>query len=98
MLATTPYNSILVEAADAVGVVTLNRAEKRNALSLEVMRELIAAFEAIGADRSVKVVILRGLGPALLLPSIRPRHREPILAPSLSPRSTTGRRRSPPRC
>jgi enoyl-CoA hydratase/carnithine racemase len=64
MLATTPYNTILVEAGDAVGVVTLNRAEKRNALSLEVMRELIAAFEAIGADRSVKVVILRGLGPA----------------------------------
>ncbi|HEV2741022.1 MAG TPA: enoyl-CoA hydratase [Candidatus Elarobacter sp.] len=64
MLATTPYNSILVEAAGAVAVVTLNRAEKRNALSLEVMRELIAAFEAIGADRSVKVVILRGLGPA----------------------------------
>jgi enoyl-CoA hydratase/carnithine racemase len=64
MLATTPYNSILVEAADGIGVVTLNRAEKRNALSLEVMRELIAAFEAIGADRTVKVVILRGLGPA----------------------------------
>jgi len=64
MLATTPYNSILVEAAGAIGVVTLNRAEKRNALSLEVMRELIAAFEAIGADRTVKVVILRGLGPA----------------------------------
>jgi enoyl-CoA hydratase/carnithine racemase len=64
MLATTPYNSILVEAAGAIGVVTLNRAEKRNALSLEVMRELIAAFEAIGADRTVKVVILRGVGPA----------------------------------
>jgi enoyl-CoA hydratase/carnithine racemase len=64
MLATTPYNSILVEAAGAVAVVTLNRAEKRNALSLDVMRELIVAFEAIGADRTVKVVILRGLGPA----------------------------------
>jgi enoyl-CoA hydratase/carnithine racemase len=64
MLATTPYNTILVEAGGAVGVVTLNRAEKRNALSLEAMRELTAAFEAIGADRSMKVVILRGLGPA----------------------------------
>jgi enoyl-CoA hydratase/carnithine racemase len=64
MLATTPYSTILVEADGAVGIVTLNRAEKRNALSLDVMRELIAAFEAIGADRTVKVVILRGLGPA----------------------------------
>jgi enoyl-CoA hydratase/carnithine racemase len=63
MLATTSYRFILVEAADAVATLTLNRPEKRNALSLDVMRELIAAFEAIGADRSVKVVILRGLGP-----------------------------------
>jgi len=64
MLAMTSYNTILVEAGDAVAVVTLNRAEKRNALSLEAMRELTAALEAVGADRSVKVVILRGLGPA----------------------------------
>jgi len=67
MLATTPtpYRSILVESGDdGVAVVTLNRSEKRNALSLEVMHELIAAFEAIGADRAAKVVILRGVGPA----------------------------------
>jgi enoyl-CoA hydratase/carnithine racemase len=64
MLATTPSTSILVDADGAVAVVTLNRAEKRNALSLDVMRELTAAFEALGADRSVKAVILRGLGPA----------------------------------
>jgi enoyl-CoA hydratase/carnithine racemase len=64
MLATTPYRTILVEADSAVATVTLNRPEKRNALSLEVMRELIGAFEAIGADRSIKVAILRGVGPA----------------------------------
>jgi enoyl-CoA hydratase/carnithine racemase len=64
MLATTSYRYILVESADAVATVTLNRPDKRNALSLGVMRELIAAFEAIGADRSLKVAIVRGLGPA----------------------------------
>lgn len=65
MLATTPYRYILVETAeDGIATVTLNRPEKRNALSLDVMRELIAAFEALGAERAVKVVILRGLGPA----------------------------------
>ena len=65
MLTTTPYQYILVEAVeDGIATVTLNRPEKRNALSLDVMRELIAAFEAIGADRGVKAVILRGLGPA----------------------------------
>jgi enoyl-CoA hydratase/carnithine racemase len=65
MLAATPYRFILVETADdGVAVVTLNRAEKRNALSLDVMRELIAAFDAIGTDRAIKAVILRGVGPA----------------------------------
>jgi enoyl-CoA hydratase/carnithine racemase len=64
MIAATPYRFIQVEtAADGIAVVTLNRPEKRNALSLEVMQELIAAFEAIGADRSAKVAILRGVGP-----------------------------------
>ena len=61
----SPYRFILAETADdGVAVVTLNRAEKRNALSLDVMRELVTAFEAIGADRAIKVVILRGVGPA----------------------------------
>jgi enoyl-CoA hydratase/carnithine racemase len=65
MLATTPYRFILVEdAGDGVTVVTLNRPDKRNALSFEVMRELTGAFEAIGAERGVKAVILRGVGPA----------------------------------
>jgi enoyl-CoA hydratase/carnithine racemase len=63
MLAVTSQRYILVESAGSVAVVTLNRPEKRNALSLDVMRELIAAFEAIGADRGVKVAILRGIGP-----------------------------------
>jgi len=65
MLAVTPHRYIVVENDDsAVAVVTLNRPEKRNALSLDVMTELIAAFEAIGADRATKVVVLRGVGVA----------------------------------
>jgi enoyl-CoA hydratase/carnithine racemase len=64
MIAPSAYRNLLVEGSDGIAVVTLNRPEKRNALSLEVMRELLAAFEAIGADRSIKAVILRGLGPA----------------------------------
>ena len=63
MPAVTSYRYIHVESAGSVAAVTLNRPEKRNALSLDVMRELIAAFEAIGADRGVKVAILRGVGP-----------------------------------
>ena len=65
MLAENPYRHILAETGDdGIAVVTLNRPEKRNALSREVMNELIAAFETIGANRAAKAVILRGVGPA----------------------------------
>jgi enoyl-CoA hydratase/carnithine racemase len=59
-----PYEFLRVETSDAVATVTLAHPEKRNALSLATMRELLRAFEAIGADRSVRAVILRALGPA----------------------------------
>ena len=63
MLATTRYESIQVDAADGVATVTLNRPEKRNALSVAAMLEITAALEAIAADGSVRAVILRGVGP-----------------------------------
>lgn len=47
-----------------IAVLTMARPEKRNALSLEVMRELIAAFSEIGAEQQTRAVILRGEGPA----------------------------------
>lgn len=64
MSVTPAQHHVLVDVAEGVATVTLNRPEKRNALSLELMRELIAALETIGADRSLKAVILRGVGPA----------------------------------
>lgn len=64
MLATAPYNHLLVDVADGIASVTMNRPEKRNALSLEVMHELTAALQAIAADRAAHVVVLRGVGPA----------------------------------
>jgi enoyl-CoA hydratase/carnithine racemase len=49
---------------DGILTITLSRPEKRNALSLRVMRALISALEEAGADRGVRVVILAALGPA----------------------------------
>jgi enoyl-CoA hydratase/carnithine racemase len=48
------------------GVVrlTLNRPEQRNALSLEMIRQLMTQFEAMAHDDQVRVVILAGAGPA----------------------------------
>jgi enoyl-CoA hydratase/carnithine racemase len=60
----TAAKQVEVTREDAIAVVTMNRPEKRNALSLELMRELIAAFRDIGNDRSTPAVILRGEGPA----------------------------------
>ena len=40
----------------------LNRPERRNALSSQMVREIAATFAAIAADRSVRIVILRGAG------------------------------------
>lgn len=63
MSVTPAQKHLLIDVEDGVATVTLNRSEKRNALSLELMRELIAALDAIGLDRAIKVVILRGVGP-----------------------------------
>jgi enoyl-CoA hydratase/carnithine racemase len=57
-------NAVLLDSTPPIATVTLNRPEKRNALSVEVMTDLIAAFEQIGQDRQIGVVILRANGPA----------------------------------
>jgi enoyl-CoA hydratase/carnithine racemase len=57
----------LVLLADGEGVaarITLNRPEKRNALSLELMEELIAALHRLGSDPEVRAIVIEGAGPA----------------------------------
>lgn len=44
--------------------LTMNRPDKRNALSLAMMREMVHAFSQLGSDRQTRVVILAGAGPA----------------------------------
>jgi enoyl-CoA hydratase/carnithine racemase len=46
----------------AVAVVTLNRPQRRNALSLGLMRELIDCLGEIGLDRETRAVILAAAG------------------------------------
>ncbi len=55
---------VTTEIADGIAIVTMRRPEKRNALSLEVMRDLLRAFGAIGENPQVRAVILCGDGPA----------------------------------
>lgn len=58
------YRYVLVERRDGVAVITMNRPEKRNALSVAHMEELTEAFRRTGEDKEAAVVILRGAGPA----------------------------------
>ncbi|QIN78191.1 enoyl-CoA hydratase [Rubrobacter marinus] len=57
------YEHILYERDGSTARVTMNRPKRRNALSLDHMRELTSCFEAIGEDKSISVVVLAGEGP-----------------------------------
>jgi enoyl-CoA hydratase len=54
------YNFILVETEDRVGVVQLNRPKAYNALSPELMHELLDALEAFEKDDSVGCLVITG--------------------------------------
>lgn len=58
------YQNILYAVEDGVGYLTLNRPDKLNALSPELMAELRHALAAIETDEEVRVVILTGAGRA----------------------------------
>ena len=45
---------------DQVAWVRLNRADKHNALSIAMMRELIDVFERVGRDAAIRAVVLTG--------------------------------------
>jgi len=50
------------ELAPGVVLLTMNRPERLNALSRELVEDLHAELDAIAADRSVRVVVLTGAG------------------------------------
>lgn len=56
------YDNICFETEQHLAVVTLNRPNRRNALSLELMLELLDCLERIGLDRELRVVILAAAG------------------------------------
>ena len=55
---------ILTERSGPTTVVTLNRPEKRNALSIELLEALCTAIARAEADASQRVLVLRGAGTA----------------------------------
>lgn len=55
---------VLYDVKDRIGYITINRPDKRNALSFELVAELKSAFNQAENDAAAKVIILRANGEA----------------------------------
>ena len=56
------FENILTEVNDGLGLITINRPNKLNALNKATIQELHEAFKALDADGAVKVIIVTGSG------------------------------------
>ncbi len=59
-----PYQHILLDRADSVATITLNRPDAYNALTLPLARELFQAVLEVDEDPAVRCVVLTGAGKA----------------------------------
>jgi len=57
------YSTILLTIDSAVATITLNRPDKRNAISYELINDLLAALDEVAASNA-RVLILTGAGKA----------------------------------
>ena len=53
---------LLLDRAEGVATLTLNRPESMNSLSTELKDALVAALDEVGADAAVRAVVLTGSG------------------------------------
>jgi enoyl-CoA hydratase/carnithine racemase len=60
----TQYEYLLVEADAPIAIVTMNRPDRRNALSLELMEEMIDTFRGLAKQQEIRAIILAANGPA----------------------------------
>ncbi|MDQ1520075.1 MAG: hypothetical protein QOI55_1148, partial [Actinomycetota bacterium] len=58
------FEYLQLKLGEPIGRLTLDRPERRNALSLAVMREVIDALAVVASDESVRVLVIDGNGPA----------------------------------
>ena len=54
--------NLLIKKSEGIGWITINRPEKLNAMNVETIEELKAAFREFGGDPEVRAVILTGAG------------------------------------
>jgi trans-feruloyl-CoA hydratase/vanillin synthase len=56
------YETLLVDIADGVAVITLNRPNKRNAMSPQVHQDMTDALEALRYDPAARCLVITGAG------------------------------------
>ena len=56
------FQSILVDVADYIATITINRADALNALSVDVLNELHEAFSILDNDQSTGIIVITGTG------------------------------------
>ena len=59
-----PYSHLTVALEGPIAIITLNRPAQRNALSLALMREVIACLSELEGNREARAIILAAAGPA----------------------------------
>ena len=60
--ASAVFDFIVYEVKETLALITINRPEKHNAISLQTLSELQAAVSLAGADEAVRVVAITGAG------------------------------------
>lgn len=58
------FEEIILEKEDQIATITLNRPQKRNALTYRMTSEILAAIDDVGTDKNIRVVVLAGAGEA----------------------------------
>jgi enoyl-CoA hydratase/carnithine racemase len=61
-MAAPTFETLLYAVEEGIATITLNRPDKLNAFNTQMMKDMIAAFDATDADDNVRVVIVTGAG------------------------------------
>ena len=63
---TRKLETIIIDKKERIATITLNRPEKLNAMSPELILDLIEAFDDVDKDEDIRVMIITGAGRAFL--------------------------------
>lgn len=59
---TMDFHYVLTEKKGRIGILTINRPDKLNALNTQVTKEIASAFKTLEGDPDVRVIIITGAG------------------------------------